>query len=91
MSINYCMPRKCTWSEHDLFNAVLDNSEKRVSFTKLKKCMEFQKVPYLCDHVTGKVEFGSKLGPASILTIAKQKIAQYAIKMSCIGCGLIRE
>ena len=46
----------------------------------------------LHDYATGKVEFGCRPGPSSILTAAEeQKIVDYAVEMSKIGYGLTRE
>ena len=81
------MASKGAWSQEDLVAAVHDIREKKISFRRAEAAYGI-----LYDYATGKVEFGSKPGPSSILTAAEeQMIVEYAIEMSRIGYGRTRE
>lgn len=80
-----------SWSQDDLINAVHDIREKKISYREAEAAYGIPKST-LYDYSTGKVEFGARPGPLSILTAAEEQIiVEYAIEMSRIGYGKTRE
>ena len=85
------MSRSTRWSSKDLEAALRDVQDRKVP---VRMAAAAHGVPksMLYDYASGKVEFGSKRGPDTILAAAEeQKLVDYAIHLAEIGYGCTKE